>query len=933
MERVSVRDYRVLVLAEGETVSAVSNAKGHLFEEFIARLLHIYGFDAPTESNVNVTSDGIELDVVIGNKFTKQTAIAEGKAYSTGVRAQAFTSFYGKLNIARFEDRNTHGYLFALPRLVANGHEQARLAESNDAKFHYLDAHAVVECLVDRKLIRTVEAAIPSDLTVSDPAIIISAEGLYVCVKELKPETRLAERVLVWGQKIDAPVPVCVVDLLLESDYAADCAVQDLQAYSRVPIPTSRGNLPIDSSAPIVVSVRGSSSDFEYQFPASPAFFVGRRDVVGKLDELLDDLSGTFVLNAQSGWGKSSLALKMKTMAEKRGGYALVVDSRTASSPSFVVEALRVVSQEAEEHGLIKFSENYSWASIKSAVDTIGNSEWMRQAPLLIFFDQFENVFQDEVITREFRDLAFLVNELKMPLIVGFAWKTDLVGWTESHPYRLRDEIRSVSTNISVDPMGARDIEALMRRLEKHLRQPLTREFRQRLREYSQGLPWLFKKLAGHAIREIEENGKTQEQLVNEALNVQSLFDSDLAGLQPLEKDAIRHVARFAPVSAAEVTDKYEGAVIQSLLDRRLIVAVGEKLDTYWDTFRDFLNTGKVPIEDSYTIGLNPQSMAPVLSFLLANGGESSNSEIAAAIGSNIKSVQNTSRILKLLGITTGEPNRVKLADGIADSPDPEARLRRIALQSLRRNKAYSLFAKLAERHGDSVSLATLSLELPGAFPAVEAKPNTWGTYARAFALWFTYSGIALLKGTRIYLPPEGFTGKGNLITEVRTARGRSKLSDRAEHIHVTAGPVLKLLLSIQCDGVQIRSLSRRSARVASTALLLGLAEVDDSGLVTVCEGSLSGVELNPRKVHEGLGNLKGGELALQALAKDPAADLFFVGSIIRDAAGAEWKDTTTQHVGKYFRTWAKHAGIDLPRARHTGSLPSSVPSGQTTLL
>ncbi len=54
-------------------------------------------------------------------------------------------------------------------------------------------------------------------------------------------------------------------------------------------------------------------------------------------------------------------------------------------------------------------------------------------------------------------------------------------------------------------------------------------------------------------------------------------------------------MARFAPVSASEVMERASASVVQSLIDRRLLIQVGERLDTYWDIFRDFLNTGRVP--------------------------------------------------------------------------------------------------------------------------------------------------------------------------------------------------------------------------------------------------------------------------------------------------------------------------------------------------
>jgi hypothetical protein len=63
-------------------------------------------------------------------------------------------------------------------------------------------------------------------------------------------------------------------------------------------------------------------------------------------------------------------------------------------------------------------------------------------------------------------------------------------------------------------------------------------QLRRELRENSQGLPWSFKKLANHLIREVGE-AATQEQLLAETLNVQSLFEADLAVLNPQEGHAV----------------------------------------------------------------------------------------------------------------------------------------------------------------------------------------------------------------------------------------------------------------------------------------------------------------------------------------------------------------------------------------------------------
>lgn len=83
MKSLAVQDAQVLVLPPSST----NKAKGELFERFIANLLaNQFGFEEPQTQNLNVTSDGIELDVKAKHKLTRGTAIAECKAFSRNVR-------------------------------------------------------------------------------------------------------------------------------------------------------------------------------------------------------------------------------------------------------------------------------------------------------------------------------------------------------------------------------------------------------------------------------------------------------------------------------------------------------------------------------------------------------------------------------------------------------------------------------------------------------------------------------------------------------------------------------------------------------------------------------------------------------------------------------------------------------------------------------
>ena len=611
--------------------------------------------------------------------------------------------------------------------------------------------------------------------------------------------------------------------------------------------------------------------------------------------------AGVVVLNAKSGWGKSSAALRLQALTRERKGYALIVDSRTASHRRFVTEALKRAAHDAEKRNVLKLPDNTSWASLSSALRTLSDAIWLG-GPLVIFFDQFENVFRDETLTREFRDLALSARELSDRLLVGFAWKTDLVGFIENHPYHFRDEILAYATVLAVGPLGASEVNILIRRLEKELGQSLARDLKTRLREYSQGLPWLFKKLAVHVLREVKA-GATQEQLASEALNVKSLFDADLAELGPVEQEGLRHIAKYAPVPVGEVTEAVNPAVLETLVHRRLVVQVGASLDTYWDIFRDYLNNGQVPVEDSYILRQSPVSVARLLHEVQADDGDSSVRDVAIRLGTSENGVFNLSRELRLLGATAYEPNRVRVLASIWDSDDREKELRSRVAAALRRHRAYTTFTSLAER-AIQVSTNAYAGELPAAFPAVEVKQSTWISYARVYLQWFEYAGLATQIGAGWSLALEDAPGEGKLLVGKVTRRLRGGFP------HDPPGPALKLLADLAEGRMESGGIDKRAVRPLE---ILDCVTMTRDGFYRITRPDLivNGIVV-PERLRQLLMSVGGVSEGLAVISQKPTAKPSEVGETVKKVLGADWTNATTMSVGKYLRGWARAAGITV---------------------
>jgi hypothetical protein len=903
-----VRQRQLLVLADGDTLPAQNQAKGHLFEEFIANLMSLYGYEQPTTKNVNVNSAGIELDLSALHRMTHQRMIAECKCYSSDVGTPLLKAFYGALTSERLDsDGDLFGYFVAVPGLTPDASERARKIQAKDPYFRVLTSEDVLQYLEEQREIPSaaeLRSRFVVDAPLSDDALVVTKEGLFIAALELDSQTRLATRVVVFPCRGDS-VPSLVLRLLGDSRFAAGrpCEAATLRNAGTV----------VTRVAPVaeatVVEVAGSRSDFDH-LPASPRFFVGRNRNVRQLDGILDATAEddgsaqVVVFNAQSGWGKSSLALRITYAAQKRGGVGLCIDCRTADTAPFVAAAMRRAVSRAEQAGVLTAPAGASYASVPSILETLRSSTFAsKRRPLCIFFDQFENVFRNEALTREFRDLALGVSELALPVVLGFAWKTDLVGFTETHPYQLRDDIRARATVLTLDPFRAHEISKLISRLQRACGQKLVRNLRERLREYSQGLPWLFKKLASHIQREIV-SGVTQEQLLAEVLNVQSLFETDLRRLMPREVEALKGIARAAPTLATDAVESYGHSVVQTLIDQRLVVPVGERLDIYWDTFRDYLVLGGVPIQDSYILRLTPNTVTKLLKAIKEAGGSMATDEAAAVLKTSRIAVFNMARDLRQLGVLAPTEGVLRLVDEIASATDKSAALRARVANQLKRHRAYSLLSELTPA-GGRVSVAAFTQALQREYPAVTAKSRTWSTYGAAFLYWFQYAGLAALERDDV-IPGRDQALDADLFELKRAPRRK----DIIAFPRSAPGPVLSFVEALFHGA---RPALRRDMAEAD-AVLLGLAAGSArTGYRLTEEGraiaAASGQE-RQLLLRAALDRQDSFRIAAEMVAANAAVKPVAIGLAVATHYNVPWKASTATAPGKYLRAWLRAVGI-----------------------
>jgi hypothetical protein len=537
---------------------------------------------------------------------------------------------------------------------------------------------------------------------------------------------------------------------------------------------------------------------------------------------------------------------------------------------------------------------------------------------MLVFFDQFENVFRNIRLTQEFRDLAFGIREIEAPILIGFSWKTDLVGLTEGYPFQLRDEIRGSALVLKIEPFGPKEVGTLLGRLGKAAKTKLSQDLRQRLREYSQGLPWLLKKLANHILTQLQA-GTSEEELLSESLNIERLFEQDLANLEAKEIEAIKVIAREAPVAVSDIVERISPEVIQSLVDQRLVVRVGERLDTYWDTFREFLISGKVAVEDTYILRLRPLGTSNLLKFLNGRRDEVTAQDVARELSNSLNVIFNASRELRQLGILAPKPGTLILVEQLRNGKLTESQLQERVNKSLRRHKVFSKVQELlAASTSQQIALDDLANQMPKLFPAMEASEKTWRTYAIAFASWFDYSGLIQLRGTIIC--PSSSPSKVRLLGGVEKGRRRTFPQTRP-------GFAIELLREIL--NLKTNSTLSPSAKQKATSDLQALEILDHAGNIRDMSVALLVLDENRRStaVNDLLARVPGGQAALDLLRAKADARPDEIGGVIKDAYGLQWEKTTVSMAGSMFRAWATLAGllIKKPERRNAEGSASSL--------
>lgn len=910
---------KLRILAASPTTAARNQKRGKLFEALMSDVLAHYGYRIDRIPNTNY--GGMEIDIEGFHKIGDQPIYAECKCYESEVDSAKLQAFFGKFMSRWLKNPRSQGLFIAIPGI--NSHAKAFYRENCAANTQFtlrlLEEDLILDALVCSGRVaptNTFSKAIPSSYGSPGEWNILVTEHGIVIIQWIIPTGSLVPTHIVLLDAKGSPITDrATIEKILELDHELKSHELILLGDSQLIVPTRSSEL--DET---VVEVKGGTECFEFQFPAAPEHFVGRTEVIDEVNELASKIVSKSVsirgvlFEANSGWGKSSCVLACANALRRSGHIAITIDSRSASSSQFIFRMCEYVAQHIDIDELSRYSITGSKITgFDGAADLlirIGDHLKSLGKVGFIFLDQFENIFFLPDVFKRIRDLYLKVSSTDTNLAFGFCWKMDLVGLTNDFPYMLRDSIRKESQVITLSRFSEAETNSLLDRLSTEIRSRLRKDLRFFLSEFSQGYPWLLKKLCAH-VKAQRAQKVSQAEMANGLLNVAQLFQEDLGGLALEEEDALRKIAKFSPVAIADLGEDLKPSVLQSLIDRRLIVRIGTKLDVYWDIFRDFLNTGKVPAQEQYLPRLGPRSVYRAYKILIEAGKPISYEDLRKQLNLSRHATYNVVHEIRKLGLAIAEEELVSALLVAKTEKELQPLFRAHLSEKLRRNRLVQITLDLLETQG-ALPLIEVSKLLSEKCPYISATDATWEVYAEVFCDWLDASGLATFDhrtSSLILL--------GQDISQLNLASTRRRGGVQALQVHYT--PVESVARAF-ADFLRTRRFEW--PLMAKSTREKAITTLEIFGFIVRTDGTLRATrEMNRfleadadyklifRDAAMELPSFKEFVLILEQ-RRNKKCGLMELGTSLRERLMADWSDGTAQTTAKILLDWTRHVGV-----------------------
>lgn len=906
--------------------SQSSKDKGDLLENLAAELLRTQSYNVETE----VRRTASELDLLCRHSVSNRQIYVECKAHRENLSANVLKNLLGTVTFSNYEE----GWLISTGPLGKDAKgfqvEWEEKPQSQRQKLSIYTPDRVLDALISARVVSQPPATTPAmkeggSVSTGNWTLLVSEYGRF-----------WAQTVLVSGtpssvQVFDAKSAEIVRDsTLLRRLGATDSTLSTLDfEYGSI-----QGNVEperIDQRQAEVVQVQFGETWSDYR-PSRPEDFVGRKPAQDLILKFLEDVrSGSsatrvFAVTGDSGMGKSSLIAKLRdrtrNIRNRNKFFVYAVDVRAATGPSYIARSLLECLRSAVDSNFIEFdrgalqisdhSQPLASESIQKALDLARS----KGRVLCLVFDQFEELYSKPElfpIFEEAQRLFLSAVSAENSLVLGFAWRTDSTVQQDHPAYFLWHRLADHRLEVPIGPFSHPEASAAITVFEKELGQQLFAGIRRQVVENSRGYPWLLKKLCIHLYDRLA-SGESQAKFVD-TLDVGTLFNSDLKQLSQPELSCLRLIAEQAPADWHEVLETAGSEVLRGLQDKRLIVRSGDRLNLYWDLFREFVLSGTPPSVPFTYVPSSPSIGAFLdVAAELTPAGEASFEEISARVDLSPGTVQNIVHDLVMFGVARESGTRPSLSQEI-ESSDREAVLARLR-DVLRR---HALYLALLPRDEDAeVELSELITTLQQTNPTAHHRSQTWKLYAERMASWLCAAGLLQPTANAWYV-----RDAGHPVEDVGPRRrgGRGRVHRKPFKGEAPPDRVVAALAWIEAAGSRTKGELKEQGFRNAVGVLVRFRLVQLNAERSYEPTSRD--ETTPLdRVWRAARTDPTIEIVRSALAANPLLSGSALGELLAGELGERWSAASQTRTGNGLRRWASW----LLAEKEGGATPPAIP-------
>lgn len=661
-----------LMIEIGREKEGSNRDKGVLLENLGKDILEVLQYEVIEEIRIT----GMEVDLLAKHKMTSEEILVECKAHTGNLSADVITKLVGNV----YTRDVSAGWLITTGPLgkdakgIQYDWEHKEIEKRRKLQIHTCDK--LLETLISANIIVNplVLAINESQSYMSETTFLVTSKGKFWVKKTFPNNIGIADQFELFNAK----------DGKLITNEQTYVYVSNLESsFSNLGYRLAdslNDNIEIATEYENIIQVSSGDKWADYR-PSRPKDFVGRdlviKDEFNFYSEVLAGQSETRLtaIKAPSGWGKSSILLKIKDKSinkrYKSKIFVCSVDLRAASSKRYAELALITCFNEAIKANFIKkpkseivinsTSNPFASDGVKEIFEQLSKQNKL----IVLYFDQFEEIFSKLDLLDLFdsiRNISSSVDSVKENFVLGYAWKTDGTIPTEHPAYNMWHMLKDRRFEKNLEIFTKKEITKALSVFSKELGQELNPNVKRYLEDQCQGYPWLLKKLSIH-VYETVTSGDTQENVITQGLDIEKLFEQDMMNLSPNEYECVKRIAKESPADFFKLDQDFGNETINNLLNKRIVIRKAHKLILYWDIFKDYVLTGVLPkIDITYVPQGNINAYMKLVSILVVER-VTNITKISEQINLGRKATENLLRDMVMFGNVSRKGEEITLLD------------------------------------------------------------------------------------------------------------------------------------------------------------------------------------------------------------------------------------------------------------------------------